>query len=478
MAARYWIGAASSAPGNTANWSTSSGGGGGASVPGSSDDVTFDGNGNVNCTFDDSYTWKSITFLVGYTAICDLGDSGYQLTIADGGNFTSTTGGSGAFDHGNGTIYMTNGNFDNRFMTTWTKGTGLLSMGGSSGTLSSSATGMDIYALTIRSGATIAVNNCDIYGTVTLDGQLSVNASRTVNLYGVSTLVMNDGSKLTGSGLFDLYMPGTGEGVTTKHSNSTIDVATFRISDPASGAVLAPGTYSPTLFQLRQDTTGSYALRLNGTYIFTGTNFELKHHGAGGTLTLDNDTYDPNITIRGNVYYTITSGGSIAWTRGTDTLTFDGASNQSIDVNDQSLEAIVINKSAGTLTFADGFTAASIDHQDGTVAVPNDTCVTDGNWNMAPGTELTDPAGTTFDINGNASWCGSSRAVPLDLTGSAKWDFDVAGTAKFVNCDVAYCDATDGSAVNASRGCTDSDDNTNVTFTGAFTPLALLGVGA
>ena len=50
QAARYWVATRTSNWNNPANWSTTSGGAGGATVPGASGAVTFDINGQGNCT--------------------------------------------------------------------------------------------------------------------------------------------------------------------------------------------------------------------------------------------------------------------------------------------------------------------------------------------------------------------------------------------------------------------------------------------
>jgi len=71
MAARFWVGGGSSAnwnaTGNT-NWSASSGGANNASVPGTSDSVTFDVNGNVDSILSANVTVQSFTVTSGYTA--------------------------------------------------------------------------------------------------------------------------------------------------------------------------------------------------------------------------------------------------------------------------------------------------------------------------------------------------------------------------------------------------------------------------
>lgn len=90
MATRFWVGGGSSANWSAitpTNWSATSGGANNASVPGASDDVTFDGagTGNSNSTISASVTILSLNITSGYTATMTH-NIGTVLTIA--GNWT------------------------------------------------------------------------------------------------------------------------------------------------------------------------------------------------------------------------------------------------------------------------------------------------------------------------------------------------------------------------------------------------------
>lgn len=93
-ATRFWVGGGSSANWNAitpTNWSATSGGSGDASVPGSSDDVTFNGlgaAGNTNSTMSVTTSFLSLTFTSGYTATVTMGTS---TTLNVAGNFTDNT---------------------------------------------------------------------------------------------------------------------------------------------------------------------------------------------------------------------------------------------------------------------------------------------------------------------------------------------------------------------------------------------------
>jgi hypothetical protein len=88
---RFWIGASNNNWNETGNWSTSSGGVGGASVPGASDRVYFDGNGNVNCVFDMAPTIASIDLASTFTATIDLNGNNLIISGTDDNDFESGT---------------------------------------------------------------------------------------------------------------------------------------------------------------------------------------------------------------------------------------------------------------------------------------------------------------------------------------------------------------------------------------------------
>lgn len=93
MASRYWVGGHptnnnwNQTGSGTTNWSATSGGAAGASVPGASDNVIFDGNGNSASTISATITVLSFTVVSGYTSTIT---HNAVLTVA--GNVTLTTG--------------------------------------------------------------------------------------------------------------------------------------------------------------------------------------------------------------------------------------------------------------------------------------------------------------------------------------------------------------------------------------------------
>jgi hypothetical protein len=109
MALRYWRGTGDGNWGTTTNWSDTSGGATGFSIPTASDDVIFDGSGNLNCVINTSArVCLSFTITSAYTATINHAQ---QLTVSGnitlGANYTIT--GSGLLVIGASSIITTNG---------------------------------------------------------------------------------------------------------------------------------------------------------------------------------------------------------------------------------------------------------------------------------------------------------------------------------------------------------------------------------
>lgn len=462
MASHYWLGTTSTNPAIAANWSLASGGAPSATAPGSGDAAIFDGgvesNGNNACTLAGNTAWGSLTLTELYTATLDLADSAYTLTITDGGSVTLD--GGGIFDCGMAIISITNGTYDFRDQTTYTRGSSTLVLNGTSTFFAQD--NKHGHNLTIAAGAEVtqAGGSAGFYGTITINGQLTVTG---VYLYVNSAckVVANEDAVLTGTGTIYFLEPAASCGWTTLHSGATISIANVLISNPVTTAIFAAGTYGCTLFRVRCNSTKT--LTLSGNYIFTGS-IELETFGTTPSLTIANDTNDPNIEIRGNVIWDDQTG-TITWTKGAGTITASGTAAQSWDWNDATIEDIVINKTGGTLTFTDGFTADSVNHQNGTIDPNGQTLATTGDWNMNSTAVMLDPESSTFTIGGNAIWAGVVHSF-LSLSGSASWLFNCAGQAILKYANIKYCNASGSTNPVRAIECGDSGNNTNVVFQG------------
>lgn len=412
-----WISSGSTDWGTAANWQ-------GGVVPGTGDDVTFNSSSSVNCILDESRACASLTVASTYSGDIDLAT--YDLTVDSGGSVTLD--GTGEFDMGTGTLTCTN--FDNADQGTFARGTSTLSMRGT-GTITSSSV-RDLYQLTVENAAIITCNtrvdagsNVSIYGTLTT----------AYEVYVFKGLQLNDGSRVTGSGSIVFPVPTTGEGVAVYHSGAVFDIALLALWSPASDSVFAPGTYPPT--KVSNSGTTHTALTLStGDYTFTG-DVELENTNTG-SLTLANNTNNPNITIQGDLTCTETLG-NIHWTKGTGTLTFSGSADQTIDtaVTNGTVdpEHFEIDKSAGEIDFISGTHVMGADS---------------GCFDLLTSSGDADVDLATFDLT-----CADGGSVTLDGTG----EFDMGGGTMSL---------TNGDFDNADQG----------TFTYGASTLSMGGTGA
>lgn len=106
MAARFWVGGTGTwDAATTTNWSASSGGAGGASVPGASDDVTFDGSsggGTVTVNFGGTITLLSLT-MSAFTGTLDFATNNNSVTLTANNCFVNSGTATRTLNMGNGT---------------------------------------------------------------------------------------------------------------------------------------------------------------------------------------------------------------------------------------------------------------------------------------------------------------------------------------------------------------------------------------
>lgn len=522
--ARYWLGTTSDDPTNVLNWGTASGVGAGASVPTSADDVTFDGGGNNACTFVGSMNFGSLSVAAGYMAKLDLGDVAATLTITDGGDIILDNGGE--FDCGDATISLTNGNFDNQHVVTYTSDTSTLVMAGT-GTLISSGSNF-LFNLTILAGAvTTITETMSTAGIVSVNGTLSISVGKSFFSSLVSTTTLGALGKITGDGEYLISNPGAGEGITSFASGGIIDIAKLTIQNPRATAIFVAQTYQPTLLKIYCVDAAARVLTFNGNYTFTG-DLEFENTNAGGSLTIANDTNNPTIIVRGDVIWD-QQAGTITYTKGTNPMTASGLGDQNLDFDNQASEdleidkttsgdvtlancdlalvdselagaltfasstivmeagstlmasgagspswdldgqtikALVVNKSGGTLTFTGGWIATVYTQTLGTVDFNGQTLETTGNFTIAVGALI---ASGTDTMNGVALTVGGDFSVAgidgtlLNLRGTSAWTLDVAGRATATYVDVSYSNATAGSTVFA-QGSTNNSNNSRWSF--------------
>ena len=395
MASRYWVAFSSTNWNDSFNWASTSGGLGGASVPSTSDDVFFDGNGTGSCSLDVNASVISITIDAGYTGTLDA----VTFDLTTSGNFTDNAGrilfGSGTWNIGgnltlrgtsntdcqSATINVTGNTPFNQGAYGWIPGTSVWTVGGSvdafngrpasSGTYpnwSFTQTGTaktaqfrDFANYTIASGASItnarAIDgiNVTINGTHDLNGKtatanyLVVSSTGTVkstasgghlrlnvitnSLADVivsiqGTLILNSW-KISGGGRNQKY-------ITRLQTTSGLELPNFEF-----GATSTAGG-------------DNWRLQIENDVVFA-QDFLFFSDGSGTPGSINNSTYNPNITFKGDVTFRVPNG--MNYNVGTGTITLHGSSAQSVDFSGQTVEAIVVSdNSTNAITLSSNFT--------------------------------------------------------------------------------------------------------------------------
>lgn len=392
QAARYWVATRTSNWNNPANWSTTSGGAGGATVPGASDAVTFDINGQGNCTIDVAVNIQKITVSFGYFGTITQGANGFSTSgtasfsggtfsggsanitfggnfTLSGGTFTSTTGVL-EFD---GSTAFTLGTFNNNNGTAMYVATG--------GNTTISGTSPTFYVLQfVGEGYNYNITSA---GNITVTNSLNISGSQvyelntgTIDVTG-NIIVTNTAAGCYGSALIDIDGTGpqavsgstvAGAGalpeVTIDKTAGTLSLANYPAS--SNNFTYTAGTVSPgtSTWCFTDGTTNPYTIKGSLTLnniTFLAINSATFTIPAATTLTTTGDLTiagtssitlnTGNINVHGNLYLTnaATGGG------GSALITINGTGSQAIDgtaisIGQDLLPLVTINKTVGTLT--------------------------------------------------------------------------------------------------------------------------------
>jgi hypothetical protein len=347
-----------------------------------------------------------------------------------------------------------------------------------------SSTSNDIALLTISASAHITiVESVDATGLVLIDGELTIASGKQLRFAG--SLTFGASGVATGAGTLNMNSPAGLDLVTLNGTDNMTGLAVFRVTNPKDDAtnILSAGTYGANLTDFFGTQTGR-GVNLSGTFVFGG---DWEFTTSAGAMVIDNSVNNPNITVQGDVIWN-QAGGTITYTKGTGTLTFDGTADQDIDFGGSALENIVINKESGTLTFGDDWVADSFTHQRGVFDPDGLTLETVGAFRILPGAEIVSGVdawnGVALTVGGAFLVIGTpANKVNLRATVADDWTLDVTGSARAFDVDVSYSDALSGggSEIVAIRS-TDSGNNQNWVFAAGglgaddATPL-LFGLG-
>jgi len=422
-------------------------------------------------------------FKVSGDADFDLANSGYAVTLADGGNFTAES--SGTFDAGNASVSITNGDLDFYNQTTWTGGSSNWTLNGTCSLKPKQSSIWTAGNITIAEGAVVTQTGATYFyvgatshirGSLSLAGEYIAGNSEDIHIYSTADISY--------SGFGKLYFANTtsGHGLVTLDTGATLNAPVFC---DYSSMDLPSGQYGGRVTIQTREATKTITLGAGG---FTfGGGLELRTHPTTGTgtLTLDARTNSPTVsitsliidlnntgdividsdgaevnwTITGDVIDEITGGGTFGWQPGTGTITASGGSPQDWDFHGETIEAVVNQKSGDTLTLSGEVTMASYTQTSGGFDPNGQTIETTGDMSITGGT-VTDPESSAITVG------GTFRATGVDLIGTGAWTLDVTGSAVVRASTVAYCNASGGQRVRAYT-CTDGGNNQNVQFISA-----------
>jgi hypothetical protein len=322
MAARYWVGGHptnnnwNQTGSGTTNWSATSGGAAGASVPGSTDDVTFDVNGNSTSTLSAIITIQSLTITSGYTSTIT-----HNATLTVTGNVTLganyTIAGTGALTISSTSTMTSNGKTwpNNMTLSTSTTKTladswsvtGSLTVTGGNITLNKTAS----ETLTVAGGIT-SITTAVILGTAKIIltggtwswGTGSNGISNDLDIQGNVTV---SGTVRKSTGVLT-YVSGT---VTTTSSTlSLVGSQTLNTNGITWGTISVTSGAAITLTINSTLTASTFTSVVNQDIIFAGSagfNF--------GTFGLSENTSATTITFQESVTYTITTALNIYYSR-------------------------------------------------------------------------------------------------------------------------------------------------------------------
>jgi len=443
----YWVGNAGANVSVATNWKTTDpagcGSGDASAAPGASDTAIFDpdcDNGAVVDITDWSLT--TLTLMSGYAGTFDNATNDKNINVSGNVIMDNTR-----TDMGDGT-WTVGGDFDVKDVGTFNRNSSTLVMTGSGKTLT---------------GAwNKALNNFTLSGSVTTSGGIWIWGTVLIN-EGASFAAANGTQFRTGTATNN----GTVSGIMQLFDATLVNNGSWNTTTTTawSDVTLNGSTYNGTWNIAKQ--WGGATFTFAGNVIFTG-NVAITADGSAHVFTVDLGTNNASLTFQGNLSLAVTyAGASITWTKGTGTITLgdnpaDGT--QTINFLDKTVEDIVVNASGDTKQFTDGVTTVSFTGTAGTIDLNSQTISTTGDFTIGTSgnVDATNLDGSTINVGGDFDVAGSNGDL-LTLNASAPWYLNVTGTGTASYVNVAYSDASGGSAISQTNS-TDSDNNTNWLF--------------
>lgn len=449
MAARFFVnGGVDNNWGTTGNWSATSGGAGGETVPGSSDDVTFDAS-SPNCTINASaraalsltctnYT-NTLTFSQTLTVAAGNITLGSGMSFAGASALIKSTAGTWTSNGVAVTVPVTfGGNVTHTLADNWDVD-GTLTVGGS--------TTQTINGNTISVGGNLVVNGTNVQGTTAILFDGTGTWSGTGNLIASGGIVINTAGTLTfgadircGGSL--TYTAGTvvttGSRLRIANTATTLAINGITLNEFEVGASAGSSVFNSTLTLTEDVNCASFIFDTSTTGTINGNQIHISGgingSGNGGRLV-------------GTTEFVLEGTGTIQWA---------GNLNNDLTINTAGTITLsgTLSYNGGTFTYTAGTVLGSSAHivvQTGTGAVAQTifdlnglvldadlsilrTGATAIRVSLASAFELA--TGNTVTIVGSAS-----QLAGLDtVTGGVQQDFILPAGA-FI--DIGYATVTD-----------------------------------
>lgn len=275
-------------------------------------------------------------------------------------------------------------------------------------------------------------------------GTFTLTSGSTSKIYGDITVY--NGGVFTFPSCVILWRPTTNNNTLTctVQSGGTLSGLTFSLAKQSyhiSGVI---------------DASFTLGVALSGNDFYLDGDSTIHDLTSSSDADWDFDLKDFDLTITGDLTFTLGT-----WTKGTGSLIFSGTEAQTVNLNDETVEDIEIDKTAEIVTLTGGFTTDSLTLTDGTLDIDGNNIETTGNFTQAADTTCQDTTGGgLITVGGNFVINGSSGNECI-------WngpDLDVTGTAVAHYTTATDSDATAGTEVTATDNCVDGTGNTDWDF--------------
>jgi len=278
------------------------------------------------------------------------------------GNFITDKQSTGAINinMGSGTTTISGGTIT--FVgSTVTKGTSTLKLTGTTNIFWPTD---DLHNIEIDTTGNVTLNagsptNCDWTNNFVCNGTFVTPLGLKCRGRGVGTVTVGASGSLTGGGIFQVKNHNI-----NNSAGGTIDVANLKayVDLPASTTTKSfLGSCDSATLEFRGNPNNgvTHTWRFGSNATFTGNVSHSVEPTYVGTVGIDHSTNNSNITYQGDVTLTENSG-SISYSKGTGTITVNGAGDQTFTVLNKDLETIDVDKASGALIFADAFTSTKL----------------------------------------------------------------------------------------------------------------------